>query len=282
MHQNNLHNKNYNLKELAKSEDILAQFIIKGKKGNQTIDFSNPIAVKALNTALIRKYYGIKYWSFPDENLCPPIPGRVDYIHYLADLIGKKIKNPKILDIGIGATAIYPLLGQTIYKWAFVGTDVDKKTIETATKIVKRNKLESKIALRLQTDKSKIFKGIINPGEQYAASMCNPPFFKSLEEANEANQRKQKNLGIDSKERNFGGKNNELSYPGGEKAFLHNYLYESSLYKDQVNWFTILVSNKKHVKGMYISLKKLEATKIRTIEMRLGNKVSRVVAWTFR
>ena len=34
---------------------------------------------------------------FPNENLCPPIPGRADYIHHIADLLSinnnKQIKS---------------------------------------------------------------------------------------------------------------------------------------------------------------------------------------------
>jgi len=43
--------------------------------------------VKVLNTALLFKYYNIQSWNFPDDNLCPPISGKVDYIHHLADLL---------------------------------------------------------------------------------------------------------------------------------------------------------------------------------------------------
>ena len=70
-------------------------------------------------------------------------------------------------------------------------------------------------------------------------------------------------------------------YKGGEKAFLHNYLYESSLFKNQCFWYTTLVSNKENVKSMYVSLNKLGATTIKTLPIKIGQKKSRVVAWTF-
>jgi len=41
------------------------------------------------------------------------------------------------------------------------------------------------------------------------------------------------------------------------------------------------VSKKDLVKGMYTSLKKLSATDIKTIHMGQGNKISRIVAWTY-
>ena len=55
--------------------------------GDESVDFANPAAVKALNRALLRQDYGLDYWDIPAGYLCPPIPGRADYVHYLADLL---------------------------------------------------------------------------------------------------------------------------------------------------------------------------------------------------
>jgi 23S rRNA (adenine1618-N6)-methyltransferase len=250
-----------------------------------TIDFANPKAVKALNKALLFAYYNIRYWEFPDENLCPPIPGRVDYIHHLATLLNEfGIKeNATVLDIGTGATCIYPLLGTTIYNWKFLASDVDKQSLENAQLIIDKNELSDKIRLIFQADTSHILKGIIPSSEKISASMSNPPFFKSEAEALKATTRKLKGLGkqTDSMLRNFSGTSHELWYPGGEKAFLHTYLYESSFYKEQCFWFSTLVSNKDHVRAMKVSLKKLGATEVKVIPMSQGNKISRMVAWTF-
>ena len=110
--------------------------------------------------------------------------------------------------------------------------------------------------------------------------MCNPPFYKSLEEAQGANMRKSRNLGNNAI-RNFSGNKNELWYIGGEKAFLHNYLYESSLHKTTSKWFTSLVSKKDNIKSLEESSKKLGATEFKVIPMSQGNKVSRIAAWRF-
>ena len=132
-------------------------------------------------------------------------------------------------------------------------------------------------------DSTQILKVILSENDKFSASMCNPPFYKSQQEAMEANARKLEGLGNrnDSKTRNFSGKQQELWYKGGEKAFVHTYLYESSMFKTQCFWYTTLVSKKENVESMYASLKKLGATKIKTIPMHQGNKVTRVVAWTF-
>lgn len=260
-------------------------FVFVNKYETKTIDFANPEVVKALNKALLLQHYNISFWEFPDANLCPPIPGRIDYIHYLADLF--KASNLKeditILDIGTGASCVYPILGHAEYNWRFVASDIDKNSLQNAQKIIVKNKLNDFISLRFQKNSTQIFKGIVKSEDTFSASMCNPPFYKSEQEALEATTRKLK--GLNSAEgkvvRNFAGTQNELWYKGGEKAFIHNYLYESTLFKNQCFWFTTLVSKKDLVRGVQVSLKKLGATDIKIINMGQGNKVSRIVVWTF-
>ena len=279
LHTNNKFNTSYDFDELIIKNPSLKEFVLENKFGSISIDFSNPTAVKELNKALLYTYDKISTWIFPDENLCPPIPGRLDYIHHLADLISEE-KNIKILDIGTGATCIYPLLGVAEYNWDFVAIDIDINSLDTAQDIIDDNSLDTKIKLRQQLDENQILKGILNDDDSFSAVICNPPFYKSAEEARGANRRKNRNLG-NSSVRNFAGNNNELWYIGGEKAFLHNYLFESSLYKDKSIWFTSLVSKKENVESMEKSSKKLGATAFKVIPMNQGNKVTRIVCWKY-
>ncbi|NOR28894.1 MAG: 23S rRNA (adenine(1618)-N(6))-methyltransferase RlmF [Lutibacter sp.] len=285
LHSNNKHKNGYDFNELCEAYPDLKEFVFVNKYGTETIDFANPKAVKAINTALLFKFYTISFWDFPDDNLCPPIPGRVDYIHYLADVLkSSKIKEPiSILDIGTGANCIYPLLGNAEYNWKFVGTDIDKKSLDRAQIILKKNKLTEAIQLKHQKDSANIFNGILNATDKFSASMCNPPFYRSQQDAMEANARKLEGLGNNnmSTSRNFSGKQQELWYKGGEKAFIHTYLYESSMFKTQCFWYSTLVSKKENAESMLSSLKKLGATEIKTIPMHQGNKATRIVAWTF-
>ena len=284
-HFNNKNKSGYHFDDLCIAYPNLTPFVFENKYQTKTIDFANPKAVKALNTALLYKHYNITYWEFPDDNLCPPIPGRVDYIHHLADLLKPSglTDDIKVLDIGTGASCIYPILGHAEYNWSFVGTDIDESSLQNAKEIVKINNLEKAIVLRLQNDATKIFDGVVNSSEKFSASLCNPPFFKSEKESEEATSRKLKGLGkqADQVKRNFSGKLNELCYEGGEKAFVHNYLYQSSLFRTNCFWYTTLVSKKENLKSMYKSLQKLGATAVKTIPMDKGNKATRIVAWTF-
>ena len=278
LHPKNIHNKGYDFQLLLKSNSNLKPFI-QEKHGKLTIDFSNPVAVKILNKAILKTHYNIGFWEFPDENLCPPIPGRVDYIHYLADLVSG-VSNVKVLDIGTGATCIYPLLGTAVYNWSFIASDINKRSLEVAKKNIDKNQLQDKIELRHQKNLANILEGIIREEDKFAVTMCNPPFYASAEEARGANKRKTKNLG-NAAVRNFAGVDNELWYKGGEKAFLHNYLYQSSLFPKASLWFTSLASKKENVKSLELSGKKLGVTSFKSVQMNQGNKVTRIVCWQF-
>ncbi len=285
MHKNNIHNKGYNLSLLKIEAPELTPFVFTNDFGKETIDFSKPEAVKVLNTALLKTHYDIAFWEFPNTNLCPAIPGRVDYIHYTNDLLKESnlTETITVLDIGTGANCIYPLLGHKVYQWKYVATDVNTQAIKVAETIVSKNGLSEHIVLKQQPNENNIFKGILTETDRFTLTLCNPPFYKNEMEALQATTRKLKGLGqgTDKVIRNFAGQAQELWYTGGEKAFLHTYLYESSLFKTNCFWYTSLVSNKDNIKSMQKSLKKLGATTVKIIEMSQGNKKSRIVAWTF-
>ena len=284
MHPNNLHNDSYDFDVLTESNPELSKFVFVNPFGNKSIDFANSEAVLQLNRALLNYYYQVKNWSIPENYLCPPIPGRADYIHHLADLLAEdqSLKNIKGIDIGVGANAIYPILASRIYNWKMLGTDIDENSIKVAKANIKANpELSSTIEIRLQEDRGSIFKGMIKEGEYYNFSMCNPPFHASEQEAKKAALRKLKNLGKEnSLNLNFGGQANELWCNGGESLFIKRMIKESVLFKTQVGWFTCLVSKKENLLKIGKQLKKLKAT-YRIVEMSQGNKKSRFLAWRF-
>lgn len=291
MHIRNRNRERYDLAALIIAVPELADYVKPNKYGDDSVDFSSPIAVKLLNKALLSHYYKIKYWEFPDDNLCPPIPGRADYIHHMADLLaendfGTVPLGDKItcLDIGIGANCIYPIIGVTEYDWNFIGSDIDPKSIESARNIVAANpSLKDKITFKIQENRTAIFRGIMNK-ETIDLTICNPPFHSSSEQADKGTNRKIKNLSgkkMKTPELNFSGSSNELIYEGGESSFIHNMIKESKDFSKNCFWFSTLVSKQSNLKGIYIVLEQLKAKKIKTIPLGTGNKSSRIVAWTF-
>ena len=284
MHPKNIHKTSYNFDVLIKVHPELASFCFVNKYDTQTIDFSNQQAVLHLNKALLKYHYQLTDWNIPEGYLCPPIPGRADYIHHLADLLSEKSTNNTIkgLDIGVGANCIYPILGHRIYNWDMVGADSSPIAVNAAKKnIIATSGLSNSITIRQQTDNAYIFKNIIQASEYFDFTMCNPPFHKSAEEAHKGTTRKLQNLKINSNHTlNFGGQANELWCNGGEALFIKRMIKESVLFKNQVTWFTCLVAKKEHLPKIHKQLDKLNAT-YKTIAMNQGNKHSRFVAWKF-
>ncbi|QKF77525.1 23S rRNA (adenine(1618)-N(6))-methyltransferase RlmF [Arcobacter defluvii] len=292
LHPRNFHNNRYDFTTLIKSQDSLKEFVKPNKYGDLSIDFANPEAVITLNKALLSHFYGIKNWEIPKGYLCPPIPGRADYIHHIADLLalsnngkipkGKAIKG---LDVGVGANCIYPIIGVSVYGWQFLGSDIEKSSIESVLNIINSNEiLKENIKVLQQENPSNIFVNIINKDEKYDFTLCNPPFHKSLDEALAGNKRKVQNLTKQKSTKsalNFGGKNNELWCEGGEIVFIKNMIKESLAFSKNCLWFTTLVSKKENLPFIYKALKDLKAVEVKTIEMAHGQKISRIVAWTF-
>lgn len=292
LHPRNRHRERYDFELLTKSFPELKHFVIVNAYGDTSIDFFNATAVKMLNRALLKHYYNIAHWNIPDTYLIPPIPGRADYIHHVADLLAAgnkgiipKGSSVKCLDIGTGANLIYPIIGVHEYGWSFTGTDIDPVAIDAAKAVIILNpELKGKVELRLQLNAEDIFSGIIHKGEQFDVIICNPPFHASAAEARQGSLRKLSNLKgrkINTPRLNFGGTNNELWCPGGEVKFIRNMITESRKFAGQCNWFTTLVAKQASLNSIYDALAKAQAKEVKTIAMAQGNKSSRIVAWRF-
>lgn len=292
LHPRNRNRERYNFDELIAGSPELASYTATNIYGDESIDFANPDAVKTLNRALLKHFYSIENWDIPPNYLCPPIPGRADYIHYIADLLAEKNSGEipigesiKCLDIGVGANCIYPIIGNREYGWSFVGTDIDPVSIESANNIIESNSgLSDFIECRLQPDSRNIFDSILKEGELFDVSICNPPFHSSEADVIAASAKKVSNLkqkSVKNPTLNFGGKSNELWCDGGEEKFIETMIRESRIYWDSCFWFTTLVSKDWHLQRIYKALDYAEAFAVKTIPMGQGNKISRIVAWTF-
>ena len=292
LHPRNLHRKQYNFPELCLCHPELSTFMTITKDHRPTIDFSNPEAVKSLNKALLKFFYRVDNWDIPENYLCPPIPGRSDYIHYIADLLsesnGGVLPNGKLItvgDIGTGANCIYPILGNRLYDWKFIGSDIDPIAVKSANKIIHANiSLQNNITCRLQKNSENILIDFLTGKERVDIIICNPPFHSSLKDAQAGTDRKWKNLGVKQSGKsslNFGGQNTELWCKGGENAFVCSMAEQSILIRDRCFWFSTLVSKKTTLPSLYYILEKVKALEVKTVNMAQGQKISRMVAWTF-
>ncbi|EPJ45968.1 MAG: hypothetical protein OFPII_23080 [Osedax symbiont Rs1] len=297
LHRKNIHNHGYDFQFLATSYPPLLAFL--SEKHHQiSIDYSDAAAVLALNTALLKAHYRIDYWQIPKGYLCPPIPGRADYIHYLADLIHQTSARKTFdqstvsaLDIGTGASCIYPLIGQRSYQWSFTASDIDPISVACASQIIQANPgLRKKIKVLLQPNAQRFFANIIAERQRITVTLCNPPFHSSLAEAALGNARKRANLqkkqpsnksSNNNSVLNFGGQKAELYCEGGELSFIKSMIIESQEYKNQVLYFSCLVSKNAHLKALQHTLKSVDASDIKIVPMSQGHKTSRFIAWSF-
>ncbi len=316
-HPRNRHQGHYDLPALAEAEPSLRAHLVRSGDHALTLDFSEPQAVKTLNCALLRHHYGIHDWDLPAGYLCPPIPGRADYLHHAADLLAADLLaaedsgelpcggGVQVLDIGTGANLVYPLIGQHEYGWSFVGTDIDEPALQNAERILRANpQAAAHISLQWQSQPDQILRGIIRPDDNFALTICNPPFHASLAEASAGSERKWRGLAASAERNdsplraarqsasratdrhrsaplNFGGHAAELACPGGELAFIETLIAESALFTSQVLWFSTLVSKSANLPAIYRALDRVGIDSRKTVTMAQGQKQSRFVAWSF-
>jgi 23S rRNA (adenine1618-N6)-methyltransferase len=292
LHPRNRFRAGYDFQRLIACSPGLAAFVAPNAYGDASVDYANPASVKALNQALLKSAYGLNTWDVPTGYLCPPIPGRSDYLHYIADLIGivddpaASRRRPVVaLDIGTGASCIYPLIGASEYGWRFVGSEIDPVALRWARNLVAANPaVAGLIECRLQTSPLECFEGVVEAGETFDLSMCNPPFQASAEAAAEGSRRKRRHLSGSPRAAagsNFGGTNGELWCDGGELEFVRRMIAQSVERPVLCRWFTTLVSKSAHLPRLHHALREVSAVEVRTIEMTHGQKKSRILAWTF-
>lgn len=299
LHPRNRHHGRYDFPALLRAYPPLARHVVPHPVEGDTINFADPAAVLALNRALLAHHYGLDRYELPAGALCPPVPGRADYLHHLADLLAETAPDrrpprgpaTRVLDLGVGANCIYPLLGAREYGWRFVGVDISSASLASARRLVDAHAhvgVADLVELRNQPDPRALFAHVTAPDERFAASLCNPPFHASAAEAAAGTSRKLRNLAAGRSHRgagqpplNFGGQAHELWCEGGETGFLRRMIAESAARPSLCRWFTTLVSKSARLPELERALAHARVAEIRVIPMRHGEKHTRILAWRF-
>jgi len=331
-HKRNSFQGSYDINRLTAAHPALhPHIIIQAHSGRQTVNWSNPESVRVLNTALLVADYGIhpQYADLlPMGALFPPVPGRADYVHHMADLLQRSNNDGNIplgrqvvgVDIGTGASCIYPILATSIYGWRMIASEIDPTSIRSARDIVTANALEELIDVRTQERSSRIFDGVLHRGEVVDFTMCNPPFYTSKGAFQAENARKLRGLSRSNQSRrnvvrsmpafnstttsesstgmsnNFGGNDNELWCNGGEVSFVKNMIRESELYQDKCLWFTSLVSRKDNLPKIESIMnikgksrrksgrrvrRQVDVQAVQHMSIGSGHKSSTIIMWSF-
>jgi 23S rRNA A1618 N6-methylase RlmF len=238
---------------------------------NNKIDFTDAEASKELTRIILKNDFNLE-WDMPLNHLIPPVMNRVNYIYWINDLIKIKCFNENIkgIDIGVGASCIYPLLGTSIYGWKFLGTEIDKESVNFSNENIKRNKLENEISIIYNDNNTLILNGIIPKDEIFDFCMCNPPFFSNELESERNNP---KTICT--------GNKNELMTEGGELQFISQIITDSLLLKNQICWFTSMIGKKETLKSLKLKLNDLNINYYIT-EFINGNITRWGIAWSFK
>lgn len=131
---------------LASLYPTFQPYVFYSRDGRPRIDWKDYNATRELTRVLLLHDHGLNWW-IPDCQLCPTVPNRSNYIHWIEDLLSSNIivdnradsAVVRGFDIGTGANCIYPLLGSSLLGWRFVGSDVTEVALEWAEKNVKNN-----------------------------------------------------------------------------------------------------------------------------------------------
>ena len=130
---------------------------------NVIIDWKDPEAVRGITKALLLHYFQLNV-VISSRFLCPAVPNRVNYICWLSDLVEEEGESEPgncslnadcsdtVIDIGVGESCIYPLLGNRLFSWRFIGTDINEEAVKCAAVNVENNNLTEKIEVLLVDD----------------------------------------------------------------------------------------------------------------------------------
>eukprot|EP01130_Rhizamoeba_saxonica_P000092 TRINITY_DN1010_c1_g1_i2.p1 TRINITY_DN1010_c1_g1~~TRINITY_DN1010_c1_g1_i2.p1 ORF type:complete len:303 (-),score=60.17 TRINITY_DN1010_c1_g1_i2:547-1455(-) len=281
VHNNSFQSKKHNFEALAEKYPSLEPFVTV-KNGKAKIDWNDPLANRELTRTLLQEDFQIDI-NLPLDHLCPTVTSRLNYILWIQDLLnyGCSFKKRKLdqnkknqpaitgIDIGTGASCIYPLLGVRLSGWSFLATDIDASSIDYARENIARNNWEDHIKLRLVENREQILLGVIEEDDQYDFSMCNPPFFEHVEDK-EVNPK-----------RNCTATDSELATEGGELAFITKMIDDSLVLKDRVHWYTSLIGRKVTMKLLVKKLHSVGITNIRTTTFTQGYTSRWAIAWSF-
>ncbi|TVY38439.1 U6 small nuclear RNA (adenine-(43)-N(6))-methyltransferase [Lachnellula subtilissima] len=280
---NNIYKEDVDFAALALQD---AEFA-KALKLNGQLDFSNPESVQQLTKSLLKRDFGLKI-SLPPDRLCPPVPNRLNYLLWIQGLLDTTSDNyadtydPKRevlgLDIGTGASCIYPMLGCAQRpNWRFAGTDIDEKSMQFAKTNVQQNGLQNRIKL-LQTQKSDPLLPLdMMKFESIDFSMCNPPFYESKADMLTSAATKQRPPFTACT-----GSESEMVTLGGEVQFVSRMITESLILKDRVQWYTSMLGKFSSVAVLVQKLRNEDINNYAVTEFVQGSRTRRWgIAWSF-
>ncbi|XP_048359756.1 RNA N6-adenosine-methyltransferase METTL16 [Sphaerodactylus townsendi] len=251
--------------------------------GRVSVNFKDPEAVRALTCTLLKEDFGLQI-DIPLERLIPTVPLRLNYIHWVEDLMAMQDSAGKGsvvwgIDIGTGASCIYPLLGATLNGWHFIATEVDDVCFSYAKKNVEQNNLSDLIKVVKVPQKTLLLDALEQESEViYDFCMCNPPFFANQLEAKGVNSRNPRRPPPSSV--NTGGIT-EIMAEGGELEFVKRIIHDSLQLKKRLRWYSCMLGKKCSLAPLKEELRVHGVSKVTHTEFCQGRTMRWALAWSF-
>ncbi|XP_005987545.2 RNA N6-adenosine-methyltransferase mettl16 isoform X1 [Latimeria chalumnae] len=268
--------------KLASKYPEFKQHVHVNLAGRVSLNFKDPEAVRALTCTLLKEDFGLAI-DIPLERLIPTVPLRLNYIHWVEDLIGhhdtEKSEPRRGIDIGTGASCIYPLLGATMNGWYFLATEVDDMCFNYAKKNVEQNNLFDLIKVVKVPQKTLLMDALKEESSIiYDFCMCNPPFFANQLEAKGENSRNPRRAPPSSV--NTGGIT-EIMAEGGELEFVKRIIHDSLQLKERLRWYSCMLGKKCSLAPLKEELHKQGVPKVTHTEFCQGRTMRWALAWSF-
>ncbi|KAF9448929.1 hypothetical protein P691DRAFT_728779 [Macrolepiota fuliginosa MF-IS2] len=287
MHRRNIYSQAIQFEELARTYPPLLEYLIPANPPSRwkTIDFRNEQAQRCLTQALLYRDFRVQL-TLPEDRLCPPVPNRLNYVLWIQDIIRahrflfrEDIRTIRGMDIGTGASAIYPLLACKMEpSWEFIATEIDNKSYSCAERNIQVNQLQERIHLvRASPDKALLFPLEDYSGPPFDFIMCNPPFYSSRAEV--ARSAEFKELPPNGA---CTGADTEMIYPpGGEAAFIGQMVDESERFGLKCRWYTSMVGKMSTMSEIVVMLRKRSVRTYAMTEFVQGQTRRWGIAWSY-
>jgi 23S rRNA A1618 N6-methylase RlmF len=217
----------------------------------------------ALTRALLQAQFQLQLPYLESHHLCPPVPNRFFYVHWIhSSLLTMNERTGWGMDIGTGATCIYPLLATRCLDCNMLATDIDAQALSLAKRNVEANQMDDKIHL-LQVPPSHsqdpsrrppggpLQRGLAawgRPQQRFDFVMTNPPFY----DPNDNSMEHVAPRAGDGRDRTAMTVS-EGNYPGGEIGFVTELLADSLRARQSSKWFSSMLGKK----TSFIKLQKL-------------------------
>ncbi|XP_050295563.1 U6 small nuclear RNA (adenine-(43)-N(6))-methyltransferase [Anthonomus grandis grandis] len=279
MHPRNIYKTPPDFKQLAIQFPDFQKYVKLDISGKPVFDFKDPNALRALSRTLLKKDFNLDV-EMPSNKLVPTIPLRLNYILWIEDLLGfiQKEGIVKGIDIGTGASCIYPLMAAKKNNWKMLATETDDESVVCARKNIEMNNLQELITVK-KVSCDYIFKEALNVDEEFDFCMCNPPFFSSTQELHPFFKSRKQNR--PHPKNAFVASVNEVVSKGGEVEFVQKIIKESREIGKKIKIYTSMVGQKSSLPILKKSLREAEVNSFKEVEFCQGNTTRWGLAWTF-